>query len=122
MGASTARGRSVTDAILPSDVTTGVGGGGVGVQPPPKSTSTMQQQPVVKQVGICRSRSAQSLKVQDQASQVRFGFDIFMAHLEKYKPFRFLQDDKTNILVQVFWICLAVLESDFEHEFLLGLR
>ena len=30
--------------------------------------------------------------------------------------------DKTNILIQVFWICLAVLESDFEHEFLLGLR
>ena len=30
--------------------------------------------------------------------------------------------DKTNILIQVFWICLAVLESDFKHEFLLGLR
>ena len=30
--------------------------------------------------------------------------------------------DKTNILIQVFWICLAVLESNFEHEFLLGLR
>ncbi len=27
-----------------------------------------------------------------------------------------------NILVQLFWICLAVLESDYEHEFLLGLR
>ncbi|XP_059089513.1 protein furry-like isoform X3 [Tigriopus californicus] len=47
-----------------------------------------------------RSRSAQSLKLQDQASQ----------------------DDKMNILVQLFWICLAVLESDYEHEFLLGLR
>ena len=56
--------------------------------------------------GICRSRSAQSLKVQDMA---RGGVDQ--------------QDgDKTNILIQVFWICLAVLESDFEHEFLLGLR
>jgi hypothetical protein len=33
-----------------------------------------------------------------------------------------MQDDKMNILVQLFWICLAVLESDFEHEFLLGLR
>ena len=27
-----------------------------------------------------------------------------------------------NILVQLFWICLAILESDYEHEFLLGLR
>ena len=27
-----------------------------------------------------------------------------------------------NILVQLFWICLAVFESDFEHEFLLALR
>ncbi len=32
------------------------------------------------------------------------------------------QEDKMNILVQLFWICLAVLESDYEHEFLLGLR
>ena len=49
---------------------------------------------------LSRSRSAQSLKLQDQATQ----------------------DDKMNILVQLFWICLAVLESDYEHEFLLGLR
>ena len=27
-----------------------------------------------------------------------------------------------SILVQLFWICLAVLESDYEHEFLLALR
>ena len=27
-----------------------------------------------------------------------------------------------NILVQLFWICVAVLESDYEHEFILGLR
>ena len=40
------------------------------------------------------------LKVQDQASQ----------------------EDKMNILVQLFWICVAVLESDYEHEFILGLR
>jgi len=32
------------------------------------------------------------------------------------------QDDKMNILVQLFWICLAVFESDYEHEFLLALR
>ena len=49
---------------------------------------------------LARSRSAQSLRLQDRASH----------------------DDKMNILVQMFWICLAVLESDYEHEFLLGLR
>ena len=49
---------------------------------------------------LSRSRSAQSLKVMDAATQ----------------------DDKMNILVQLFWICLAVLESDYEHEFLLALR
>ena len=27
-----------------------------------------------------------------------------------------------NILVQLFWICIAILESDYEHEFILGLR
>ncbi len=32
------------------------------------------------------------------------------------------QEDKMNILVQLFWICIAILESDYEHEFLLGLR
>jgi hypothetical protein len=49
---------------------------------------------------LSRSRSAQSLKLQDLTTQ----------------------DDKMNILAQLFWICLAVLESDYEHEFLLGLR
>ena len=57
------------------------------------STSTTQN-------SLSRSRSAQSLKIQDLANQ----------------------DDKMSILVQLFWICLAVLESDYEHEFLLGLR
>merc|ERR1719410_2235450 len=52
------------------------------------------------QTNLARSRSAQSLKVADQASQ----------------------EDKMNILVQLFWICVAVLESDYEHEFILGLR
>ena len=32
------------------------------------------------------------------------------------------EEDKMNILVQLFWICIAVLESDYEHEFILGLR
>merc|ERR1719471_774397 len=44
------------------------------------------------QTNLARSRSAQSLKIQDQASQ----------------------EDKMNILVQLFWICGAVLESDYE--------
>ena len=37
-------------------------------------------------------------------------------------PIQASQDDMLNILVQLFWICLAILESDYEHEFLLGLR
>ena len=32
------------------------------------------------------------------------------------------EEDKMNILVQLFWICIAILESDYEHEFILGLR
>ena len=55
---------------------------------------------VKSQTNLARSRSAQSLKIQDQASQ----------------------EEKMNVLVQLFWICIAILESDYEHEFLLGLR
>ena len=52
---------------------------------------------------LARSRSAQSLKIQavNDSNTV---------------------DEKMNILVQLFWICLVVLESDYEHEFLLALR
>ncbi|CAB0015918.1 unnamed protein product [Nesidiocoris tenuis] len=50
---------------------------------------------------LCRSRSAQSLKLLgDSASQ----------------------DDKMTILAQLFWLSLALLQSDYEHEFLLALR
>jgi len=49
---------------------------------------------------LSRSRSAQSLKLLDQDAV----------------------DDRTNLLVQMFWICMAVLESDYEHEFLLAAR
>ncbi|CAB3359556.1 Hypothetical predicted protein [Cloeon dipterum] len=50
---------------------------------------------------LSRSRSAQSLKLLgDQASQ----------------------DDKLTILAQLFWLAVSLLESDFEHEFLLALR
>jgi Cell morphogenesis C-terminal len=50
---------------------------------------------------LSRSRSAQSLKLLgDQSSQ----------------------DDKLTILAQLFWLAVSLLESDFEHEFLLALR
>ena len=52
---------------------------------------------------LARSRSAQSLKIQSANDSNT-------------------TDEKMNILVQLFWICLVVLESDYEHEFLLGLR
>ena len=73
--------------------------GGAGKTP---SNSLLLQANTATNNSLGRSRSAQSLKLQqqDQASQ----------------------DDKMNILVQLFWICLAVLDSDYEHEFLLGLR
>merc|ERR1719334_942130 len=63
-------------------------------------SSTESDAKVKSQTNLARSRSAQSLKIQDQASQ----------------------EDKMNVLVQLFWICIAILESDYEHEFLLGLR
>ncbi|XP_034942121.1 protein furry isoform X2 [Chelonus insularis] len=50
---------------------------------------------------LARSRSAQSLKLLgDSASQ----------------------DDKMTILAQLFWLSVSLLESDYEHEFLLALR
>ena len=52
---------------------------------------------------LARSRSAQSLKIQAANDSNTI-------------------DEKMNILVQLFWIGLVVLESDYEHEFLLGLR
>ncbi|XP_070490077.1 protein furry isoform X3 [Chironomus tepperi] len=50
---------------------------------------------------LSRSRSAQSLK---------FGSDTTS------------QDDKMTILAQLFWLGVSLLESDYEHEFLLALR
>lgn len=49
---------------------------------------------------LSRSRSAQSLKLLDSTSQ----------------------DDKMLILAQLFWLAVSVLESDYEHEYLLALR
>ncbi|XP_055686760.1 protein furry isoform X4 [Lutzomyia longipalpis] len=50
---------------------------------------------------LSRSRSAQSLK-----------------HLGDTGT----QDDKMTILAQLFWLAVSLLESDYEHEFLLALR
>ncbi|CAG4984451.1 unnamed protein product [Parnassius apollo] len=56
---------------------------------------------------LCRSRSAQSLKLLgDSATQV------------SNTP----QDDKLTILATLFWVGASLLESDYEHEFLLGVR
>lgn len=49
---------------------------------------------------LSRSRSAQSLKLIDSGNQ----------------------DDKMTILAQLFWLAVSLLESDYEHEFLLALR
>ncbi|KAE8748600.1 furry [Frankliniella occidentalis] len=50
---------------------------------------------------LCRSRSAQSLKLLGDSASL---------------------DDKMTILAQLFWLAVSLLESDFEHEFLLALR
>lgn len=33
-----------------------------------------------------------------------------------------VQDDKLTILATLFWVGASLLESDYEHEFLLGVR
>lgn len=50
---------------------------------------------------LSRSRSAQSLKLLSDTST---------------------QDDKLTILAQLFWLAVSLLESDYEHEFLLACR
>ncbi|XP_031346669.1 protein furry isoform X1 [Photinus pyralis] len=50
---------------------------------------------------LSRSRSAQSLKMLSDSAT---------------------QDDKLTILAQLFWLSVSLLESDYEHEFLLALR
>ncbi|XP_017780111.1 PREDICTED: protein furry isoform X2 [Nicrophorus vespilloides] len=50
---------------------------------------------------LSRSRSAQSLKMLGDSAT---------------------QDDKMTILAQLFWLSVSLLESDYEHEFLLALR
>lgn len=43
-------------------------------------------------------------------------------HVIKALETGLLQDDKLSILAQLFWIAVCLLESDYEHEFLLALR
>ncbi|KMY98701.1 protein furry isoform X14 [Drosophila simulans] len=50
---------------------------------------------------LSRSRSAQSLKMLGDTAT---------------------QDDKMTILAQLFWLSVSLLESDYEHEFMLALR
>lgn len=50
---------------------------------------------------LLRSRSAQSLKMLGDSAT---------------------QDDKLTILAQLFWLAVSLLESDYEHEFLLAVR
>lgn len=50
---------------------------------------------------LSRSRSAQSLKLMSDSAT---------------------QDDKMMILAQLFWLAVSLLESDYDHEFLLALR
>ncbi|KAK9877860.1 hypothetical protein WA026_020090 [Henosepilachna vigintioctopunctata] len=50
---------------------------------------------------LARSRSAQSLKLLGDSAT---------------------QDDKMTILAQLFWFAVSLLESDYEHEFLLAVR
>lgn len=50
---------------------------------------------------LSRSRSAQSLKLLGDSAT---------------------QDDKLTILAQLFWLAVSLLESDYEHEFLLAVR
>ncbi|KAL1131070.1 hypothetical protein AAG570_012307, partial [Ranatra chinensis] len=63
--------------------------------------TTESRCPTKYTTNLCRSRSAQSLKLLgDSASQ----------------------DDKMTILAQLFWLSLSLLQSDYEHEFLLAIR
>ncbi|XP_049885792.1 protein furry isoform X3 [Pectinophora gossypiella] len=79
---------------------------------PPSSAEKQQHDPRTRPCSeaakgicsnLCRSRSAQSLKLLgDTATQVT--------------------DDKLTILATLFWVGASLLESDYEHEFLLGVR
>lgn len=66
-----------------------------------RARSNTESDAHIKSTNLSRSRSAQSLKMMaDQNGQ----------------------DDKMTILSQLFWISVSMLESDYEHEFLLAMR
>ncbi|XP_075990401.1 microtubule binding protein furry isoform X7 [Anticarsia gemmatalis] len=76
--------------------------------PPPNNEKQQHERPrpcseAAKGVcsNLCRSRSAQSLKLLGDTAT---------------------QDDKLTILATLFWVGASLLESDYEHEFLLGVR
>lgn len=78
--------------------------------PPPNSEQQKQQHDRTRPCSeaakgacsnLCRSRSAQSLKLLGDTAT---------------------QDDKLTILATLFWVGASLLESDYEHEFLLGVR
>lgn len=67
-----------------------------------RTTSELEARSISKySTNLSRSRSAQSLKLLGDTAT---------------------QDDKMTILAQLFWLAVSLLESDYEHEFLLALR
>lgn len=66
-----------------------------------RSRSSNEASKSIQCSNLCRSRSAQSLKLLGDSST---------------------QDDKLTILATLFWVGASLLESDYEHEFLLGVR
>lgn len=70
---------------------------------------------------LSRSRSAQSLKLLgDTATQVNYQNAAYSIRFNLL--IQNTQDDKMTILAQLFWLAVSLLESDYEHEFLLALR
>lgn len=66
-------------------------------------TETMKNPTSLNNTTLGRSRSAQSLKTLEEQQYMTI-------------------EDKTSLLAQFFWIAVVVLETDYEHEFLLALR
>jgi len=78
-----------------------VGGGvGVGVGSRHSSGDSLTH---LNNSNLLRSRSSQSLRQTPDVTSLT-------------------GDDRLTVLVQMFWISVSLLESDFEHEFLLAVR
>ncbi|XP_044733095.1 protein furry isoform X3 [Chrysoperla carnea] len=63
---------------------------------------------IISSSNLSRSRSAQSLKLLGDSTTLSGASST--------------ADDKMTILAQLFWLSVSLLESDYEHEFLLALR